>query len=79
MLTARSCKKRGSYNPFSETKIVLIDARIALYTPVYAFVNLFLHILSDLKATTTKSDLSILGKIEVLNVHPDKFSCHYSS
>lgn len=39
-----------------------MNSRIALYTPVYAFVNLFFHVLSDLNSTTTKSDLAVLGK-----------------
>lgn len=34
--------------------------RIALYTPVYSFINLFIHILRDPTASTIQSDLVLL-------------------
>ena len=37
--------------------------RIALYVPVYSFINLFIRVIRDLSLSTTQSDLLLLGAL----------------
>ncbi|RVX74258.1 hypothetical protein B0A52_02090 [Exophiala mesophila] len=66
------------------TRQIQVDASctalVSLYTPVYSSVNLFIQILRDTSATSTKSDLIVLAmKLGLIKVHTDIALGYFSS
>jgi hypothetical protein len=59
MPVARSCKCRDSILRIVQL-MILTSFRVGYYTPIYAMVNLFIHILTNPSLDSVKSDLTLL-------------------